>query len=107
MVKVHYTKQLNYKRVVRHNTDERLETLNAHLKLIDCQTILHNGMTTDECVNSFYNVLTEQLDLIIPPETITISPRDEPGMTRHVRVLLSLLLINYAVVPKNPICRVI
>ena len=86
-LKVQYTKQLNYKRVVRHFTDERLETLNTRLKDIDWPHIIQNDMTVDGCVASFYATLTEQLDLVIPPVTITIRPQDKPGMTHHIRKL--------------------
>ena len=84
--KVQYVKQHNYKRVVRHFTIERLETLNRRLMDIDWLNTLQNECV-NECVAAFYAAIVEQLDQVIPPVSITVRPLDKPGMTHYVRKL--------------------
>ena len=91
LLKANYTSQLNYKRSVRHFTEQRLETLTRNLHNIEWHTVLVSGMTADECAQTFTDILTTQLDLAIPSETITIRPRDKPGMTNYVRKLFIFL----------------
>jgi len=95
LLKAKYTSQLNYKRTVRHFTDEKLETLSCKLQEIDWHTILLKDMTADECAETFATVLTRELDLAIPPITITVRPSDKPGMTSYVRKLFKLSHVLY------------
>ena len=87
LLKAYCTSQLKYKRTVRHFTTEILETLCCTLHDIDWHTLLAGHTNADECTESFTAELTKQLDLIIPPETVTVRPGDKPGMTNYVRKL--------------------
>jgi len=86
-LKTHYTSQMKYKRTVRHFNNERLETLSSKLHATDWHALLTSDMTANECAESFASELERQLDLIIPPVIITVTPRDKPGMTHYVRTL--------------------
>ena len=89
VLKAYHSKQLAYKRRVRHFTDERLQTLNCRLGDIEWINLLTSNMTADVCAETFAYILTEELDKIIPIEIITIRPRDKPGMTSYVRKLFN------------------
>ena len=73
-LKAYHTKQLAYKRKVRHFTDERLQTLNCRLKEVEWDNVLTSEMTADLFAETFACVLTEELDKIMPFEIITVRP---------------------------------
>ena len=102
-LKANHCKQLAYTRRVRHFTDERLQTLNSRLTEIEWANLLTSDMTADECAEAFAYILTEEMDKFIPIETITVRPRDKPGMTAYVRKLFkkSHKLCRHAKTTKN------
>ena len=89
VVKVHFSKQLNYIRMIRHYTDERLQTLNTALGLVPWHTVLSNTLTVDECVHTFNILLLDEIDSIIPQRSVKIKPRDKVGMTSEIRKLFN------------------
>lgn len=87
-----------FNRVVRNFTMENLQLLSTNLRNIPWQTLLLNDSSVDDTVHTFYDILLNEINIAIPSRTVTIRPRDKPGMTSLVRKLLrkaSRLNVNF------------
>ena len=100
-----YATRSAYTRTVRHFNADNLQTLDLSLSHIPWQSILLNEDNVNDMVDTFYNLLLNEINLHIPESHITYRPRDKPGMTPHVRKLLDIArkLNRIAKIPASPL----
>jgi len=79
----HY-KHEPFRRTVRHFSEEKLRLLNNNLGAVPWHTSLCTDHSVHDCINTFYSILNEELDLAIPLVSFTTKPGDKPGMTKEV-----------------------
>jgi len=86
-LKTSYPTRKKYTRSVRHYTRENLRILDQNLSIVPWLTLLAYDRDLDSNVKSFYSLLNNKMDKVIPVVTFTVRPSDRPGMTREVRLL--------------------